>query len=220
MARLLFAPGWYGCRSAAPVQVEQPVLLTPRCGFNWPPETMMKCAYSEPPFSASLICQDGYNSYASLFLSKKIILQFTSHLLLQDPLLWACDLYVAVSPMAVARYFEAASWITKAFPMKWFTYFHNMSVQICERNVQLHVFSFFACYVTHGHVSTASENTWVSQPCIISKALIRLPSGPESLLCFIHLQYHNTMGICSILDFDHIMVLTPVYPTFFLNENN
>ena len=172
MASLLFAPGWHGCNSAVPVQVEQPVMLAPRCGFNWPPESMMKCAYSEPPFSTSLICFDVYDSYGSISLSKRINLHFTSHLLLQDPLLWSCDLSVAVSPMAVARFFEAASWIGKAFSMKWITYFHNMIVQFCERNIQLHVLSFFGCYVTHGNVYTVSENTWVSQPCIISKAII------------------------------------------------
>ena len=107
MASSILVPGWHGCSSVAPVQVEQPAMLAPRCGFGWPPESMMMLKFSEPPFFSSFSFLDAYANYCSELLSKRILLHFNPNLFLDALLMWPCLFPVAFSPMADTRHIVA-----------------------------------------------------------------------------------------------------------------
>jgi len=104
MASSILVPGWHGCSSVAPVQVEQPAMLAPRCGFGWPPESMMMLKFSEPPLFSSFSFLDAYAN------SKRILLHFHPNLLLDARLMWLCLFPVAFSPMADTRHIVAVYW--------------------------------------------------------------------------------------------------------------
>jgi len=220
MASSLLVPGWHGCSSAAPVQVEQPAMLAPRCGFSWPPESMMMLKLSEPPLFSSFSFLDAYANYGSDLLSKRIILHFNPNPLLDTRLMWPGIFPVALSPISDTRHIVAADWGLTTTSTKWLIYFSTILVKFCEGTVQNHVLCYSVYYFTYGFVCTVSEDIWVSQPYIISKAIIQLPSGPEPLSCFFRSSYNAIMVTSCILCLAPLVVSTLTPTINSKDENN